>query len=127
MKKLFTVLLMLVYSLSSSGMTISLHYCCGKLDGVTFSAKQDKSCGKNNELKKSSCCNDKQISIKVNTEQELSSKALQAYKITIVAPVSNPLYTLHTQPPTLVSSLARGAPIPLTSIPLFVKNCVFRI
>jgi hypothetical protein len=127
MKKLFIIVLMLVYGLSSSGMTISLHYCCGKLDGVSFTGKQDKACKMGNHIKKSGCCNDKQISSSFYSDQQAATKWVQSTKQTIAAPVYQMVNTSFKGYIVSVDRLARGTPESIPSIPLFIKNCVFRI
>ena len=127
MKKLFIIVLMLVYGLSSSGMTINLHYCCGKLDGVSFTGKKEKTCKMGNHIKKSGCCNDKQISAPLNFEQQAATKWVQSTKQTIAVPVHHVLNTSFKDYIVSTNRLARGTPEHLPSIPLFIKNCVFRI
>jgi hypothetical protein len=127
MKKLFIIVLMLVYGLSSSGMTISLHYCCGKLDGISFSGKEEKSCKMGNHVKKSDCCNDKQISASLHSDQQLAAKWVQANKQIIAAPVHQDINTSFKGGIVSNNRLARGTPEYLPSIPIFLRNCVFRI
>jgi hypothetical protein len=127
MKKVFIILLMLVYGLSSSGMTISLHYCCGKLDGISFSGKQGKSCDMGNHLKKSGCCDDKQISASITGEQQTASKWVQVNKQPVSIPNFPAVNSLFTDYIISVDRLARGVPVPISPVPLFIRNCVFRI
>jgi hypothetical protein len=127
MKKFLVIILMLVYGLSSSGMTINLHYCCGKLDDISFFGKKDSQCPMGNHIKKSGCCNDKQISVNINAEQEQASKWVQTGKLSIATPVFQTTNTSFTGNHVSVNRLARGTPIPATSVPIFIKNCVFRI
>ncbi|HKG68647.1 MAG TPA: hypothetical protein VKA92_07245 [Segetibacter sp.] len=127
MKKCFIIVLMLIYGLSSSGMTINLHYCCGKLDGVSFTGKKEKPCKMGNHIKKSGCCNDKQISASLNFEQQAATKWVQLTKQTIAVPVYLVGNTSFKDYIVSTNRLARGTPDLLPSIPLFVKNRVFRI
>ena len=128
MKKLFIILIMLVYGLSSSGMVISLHYCCGKLDDVSFSGKNHRSdCPMGSKIKKSSCCNDKQISTKLNADQQAAIKWIQLNKQTLSAPENPAFPVLFTGFIIAVDRLARGTPATSSVVPLFIKNCVFRI
>ena len=76
MKKLLALVLLMGYGLSSIGMTVHLHYCCGKLDKIQFSAPSKKHCGNKHEhISGKSCCDDKEISIKLksdyNSEKQL--------------------------------------------------------
>jgi hypothetical protein len=127
MKKLFIIVLMLVYGLSSSGMTITLHYCCGKLDGVSFTGEQEKSCNMGNHVKKSGCCNNKQISASLTSDQQLAAKWVHSAKQTIAAPVYYITNTSFKDHLVSTDRLARGTPEHPPSVPLFIKNCVFRI
>ena len=127
MKKLSIILLMLVYTLSSTGMTINMHYCCGKLDGVTFFPKKERSCKMGNHLKKSGCCNDKQISSSLTADQQTAAKSVQSTKQTIAAAVCHVGNTSFKDYIVSVDRLARGTPKHIPLIPLFIKNCVFRI
>ncbi|HEX8357070.1 MAG TPA: hypothetical protein VF610_06660 [Segetibacter sp.] len=127
MKKIFIIVLMLVYGVSSSGMTISLHYCCGKLDGVSFSGKKEKSCKMGTHFKMSGCCNDKQISASLYSEQQAADKWVQLNKQTIALPKYYiPLNSIKRNVVS-VDRLARGTPEHFSSIPLFISLCVFRI
>jgi hypothetical protein len=127
MKRILVILLMLAYSLSSSGVTISLHYCCGKLDNISFIKVSTRTCNMGSCLKKTGCCNDKQISAKVIQEQEQVIKSVLISKYSIVTPPGSYHYS-HPQD-TLITSdrLARVTPLLLPSIPLFIRNCTFRI
>jgi hypothetical protein len=68
MKKLLAIIILLAYGLSSTGMTLHLHYCCGKLDKVDFSGPGSRHCGKDCLVKNKSCCDDKQIDLKIKSE-----------------------------------------------------------
>lgn len=128
MKKQFIIVLMLIYGLSSSGMTISLHYCCGKLDGVSFMAKEGNTCKMGNHEKKPGCCADKQISASFHADQQAASKWVQSSKQIVTLPAEQPVHTSFKDYIVTNALLARGTPGDhLLSIPIFLKNCVFRI
>ncbi|MCU7548765.1 hypothetical protein OCK74_06530 [Chitinophagaceae bacterium LB-8] len=128
MKKLFIILLMLVYGLSSTGTSINLHFCCGKLDGISFSTPNEKSCAKDQvSLSKKRCCDDKHLEFKLKADQEPSAKWVQAYKqlaTPSLATVTACFWQPQHQP---VNELATGPPLITSSLPLFIKNRVFRI
>ena len=63
MKKLLVIVLLLVYGAASSGMTLHLHYCCGKLDKIDLAPVKHKGCGSEHKLGKKSCCDNKELSI----------------------------------------------------------------
>jgi hypothetical protein len=126
MKKIFVILLMLVYGVSSSGMTVNLHYCCGKLDNVSFSIKHKKGCAKAEGIKKSGCCNDKQFSAKLSIDQQSVVKWMPSNKDLIISPQYAAYNINFPEQVISVGKLARGAPT-IHTVPLFIKNCVFRI
>ena len=119
---------MLMYGISSSGMTITLHYCCGKLDDISFSGVEKDRCPMGDHLKKSGCCNDKQVSAKLHAEQQAATKWVQSTQKQFIAqPYYPSAINVFTAQIIQVNRLARGTPIPISQVPLFIKNCVFRI
>jgi hypothetical protein len=128
MKKLFIILFMLVYGVTSSGMTITLHYCCGKVDDISFSGKQERSCpmgGKH--MKNNSCCKDQQVTAKIAADQQAAAKWLQVNQDNQGGITSGYFLPYYNSSIVTISRLARGTPIPISPVPIFIRNCVFRI
>lgn len=67
MKKLFILLLASFYLIIASGLTVSLHYCGGKLKKISFFTVNDEAgcCGTKEKSK--DCCHEKTAFIKVNS------------------------------------------------------------
>lgn len=42
MKRSYVILLLFIYCLSATGATFYLHYCCGKMDDISFVQKTDE-------------------------------------------------------------------------------------
>jgi hypothetical protein len=115
----------MIYSLSSTGMIVNFHYCCGKLKKVEFSSAQIE-CGmkmKHNSSKK--CCDSKQLELKVKADQKITEAAKPAFKA-IALPASfsefviaHPVHDKH-----LIPSIF--APPPLAQ-QLNILHCVHRI
>jgi hypothetical protein len=127
MKKLLVIALLLVYGLSSTGMTLQLHYCCGKLKSVALAPVKDPGCGNKHKMGSNPCCETKNINSKSNADQD--SYRL-VYKIANPAtfPVWNsiePGVSLYA--PELQSSSHFYTSPPLHSRSLFILNRVFRI
>ena len=125
MKKLSLILLLVVYGLSSSGMTVNFHYCCGKLKKVEFSSAQVE-CGmkvKHNSSKK--CCDNKQLDLKVKDDQKITESAKSVFK-TIAVPISFSVLSIaHSVTSNyLIPSIC--APPPLSK-QLYIFHCVYRI
>lgn len=125
MKKLLVILLLMVYGLSSTGMTINFHYCCGKLKKVEFSSAQ-LDCGM--KMKHSSgkkCCDNKQVDLKVKDDQKVSesgktiSKSVPLTNSFADFAISQPVQGKHLIPSVF-------APPPLSS-PLYILHCTYRI
>ena len=128
MKKIFAILLMLVYGLSSTGATVHLHYCCGKLDDISFSQKAKKSCTTTKAaVCKKNCCDNKHIELKLKADQEPAAKWVQSFKL-LQAPaipaVSDVTFINRQQP---VNEYATGPPLLLSTVPIFIQYGVFRI
>jgi hypothetical protein len=78
-----------VYGTSSFGMTLHFHYCCGKLKKIDLTPPEYKKCGsaKHHDMGGKPCCDSKQVSIKIKSDQN-PSKGLQASFISVaVKPV----------------------------------------
>ena len=126
LKKLSLILLLIVYGLSSSGMTVNFHYCCGKLKKVEFSSVQVE-CGmkmKHSSSKK--CCDNKQVHLKVKDDQKITEGVTPAFKA-ISLPISfSDLSFAHfvSGGNYLIPSIF--APPPLLK-QLYIFHCVYRI
>ena len=69
MKKAIVILLLILYSASTIGATINMHYCMNKFAGYSFKEiKKDKcpKCG----MKNTGCCKDKKKQIKLSLDQQ---------------------------------------------------------
>jgi hypothetical protein len=80
-----------------------------------------------NHIKKSGCCNDKQISSIVSTQQQATSKWVQVNKQALAAPARQTTNILFTDYVITNDRLARGTPVPISPVLIFIKICVFRI
>jgi len=126
MKKFLVILLLLAYGFSSTGMTVSLHYCCGKLKGVDWAPVKEKDCGRQHKMGSKPCCETKQISSKQKGEQEQAQFFFKQVKTftEFVRPSSE--LTVEKPIRQRLSPVA-FAPPPLALPPLFVLHCVYRI
>lgn len=69
MKKAIVILLLVLYSASTIGATINMHYCMNKFAGYSFKeVKKDKcpKCG----MKNTGCCKDQKKQIKLSLDQQ---------------------------------------------------------
>ena len=117
----------MVYGLSSTGMTVNFHYCCGKLKKVEFSSKQVE-CGmkmKHSSSKK--CCDNKQVELKVKADQKITEGAKSAVLKTVILSnsfsdfaITQPLQGKHLIPSVF-------APPPPPNHQLYILHCIYRI
>jgi hypothetical protein len=140
MKKFLATILALVYLATSVGATVHMHYCMDKLvswslDTKTTNKKScpycgmnksttDKHCGKESK----GCCKDDQKQVKVDNDQKMTEFSVQLAKIypePITRAFSDRLFT-YTFSLTETYPVV-NAPPQIKLLPLFVRNCVFRI
>jgi len=125
MKKLFAIVLLLVYGLSSSGMSVTLHYCCGKLDKISLYPKYD-GC-KPGKISKKGCCDNKELNFKIKADQETTShKQVSSFSAANTIQNSITAGTDIIFRYTAVNEYSTGPPA-FHSSPLLILNCVFRI
>src|SRR6266516_5502726 len=101
MKKFLVFILSLVYLTGSTGATVHMHYCMGKLIGWSLqhdSKKKDqcRKCGMKNSTNKKGCCKDEQKHIQIEKDQKGSalqynfnkqSDVLDSYSIIVRFPI----------------------------------------
>jgi hypothetical protein len=126
MKKLFAAILFLVYGLSSSGMTLHLHYCCGKLKNVQLTPVEKKHCGTTKQHSVSKpCCNEKEISLKLKGDYDAAKilfAGLQAPVILATIGQSSNFELRHS-----TSLIPEVFAPPLLEKDISSLYCVFRI
>lgn len=125
-KRLAAILMILLFGVSSSGATIQLHYCCGKLKSISFGSVQAADCGMDMEMESGPCCETQSLSSGTQDQEHqyfsitpgsaAPAEALPAYTGIRHRVVSENVY--H-------ETAITGTPPPRTDI--LVKHCVFRI
>lgn len=97
MKKLFSILLLLIYLPAISGVSVDSFYCCGELSSVQFHLGMDAEAS--NSLKKSdtlkdhlNCCDHIVHSFKIQDAQRQSASELD-----LTAPVLQPAFIPSSQ------------------------------
>jgi hypothetical protein len=126
MKKFFAILVLLMYGFSSTGMTISLHYCCGKLKSIDWALPKHKSCDDKPNMGGKPCCETKLISNKDKSDQDTSQFVLKPAPTDFIEP------KFFTEIPNLAFNNRQltpevFAPPPPCSVPLYISHQVFRI
>ena len=130
MKKVLVTILAFTYLAVSSGATIHLHYCMGKLVGWDLgehNKKQCTNCGMEKKDRKG-CCRDEHKTLQIEKDQKATEAAFQF----IAQSPAVLTITYAGLPPVYIPSIAMGnaathAPPPLSGVPVFLRNCNFRI
>ena len=111
------------------GMTVEIHYCMGKVVAATL-AKQDAEdactkCGMEKQAQKG-CCQDEAKVIKTDSAKKTEN--------TVLAPFSFALTPSSPQFQLVQSTLLQAEKAQLSanespggSLPLYIRNCLFRI
>ncbi len=132
MKKIIVVILALLYITTSTGATIYMHYCMGKLADWGIGHNDSKTCGNcgmdKSEEKDNGCCKDEQIQIKLETDHQKAG--LIGFINIIAAPaIVTTVPDFNFQPLLLIteSYSTCHAPPDIGDIRLHVLHCVFLI
>jgi hypothetical protein len=122
------ILLLLIYAISSSGMSIRQFYCCGKLKSVSLVIdnfpKQDCDKGDGND----GCCKNKFQYFKIKDTHLASSELIAPYLLHLDLAV--PLDDFLAKIVALQNEIALNSgpsPPATTTVPIYLSNCVFRI
>lgn len=118
--------MLLVYGLSSTGMTLHVHYCCGKMKKVDWLTALKKKCGNEQNMGSRPCCETKQVTIKAVSDGYKNDFVFKNGKIFSFALLPN--YQVNKEYSfkgslTLIPFLSP----PISSPPLYIRNGVFRI
>lgn len=78
-KKLAILLILLVYGVSSFGISVHFHYCCGKLKDVNIITVAN-SCGMDHKKGDLPCCDDKEVSLQIKSDQHASKTFYSSFQ-----------------------------------------------
>jgi hypothetical protein len=129
MKKFLSILLILIYSTASFGMSVKEYYCCGKLSSVSVSFNTAGKIQKD-ATKNGGCCKTKWHVSKVN-EKHIASDALALSAkhftaVDFVVPYSIDICGFINTHPVKANAI-HGPPLVYDATPIYIYNCVFRI
>ena len=132
MKKFITAILAVLYLGTSTGATIHMHYCMGKLADWGLGHNKSKTCGKcgmekSNE-KDNGCCKDEHKFLKDDSAQKVTESNLQLMQLMATALPSAYIQLPELALPSLTEeSPNSNAPPRTQAVPVYIRNCVFRI
>lgn len=130
MKKVFTLILTVLYLATTSGATIHLHYCMGKLIEKDLWKAEKKACSKCGMEKSSrsgnDCCKDTQQQVKIEKEHQKAETVFQPLQLVSTA-TSYSEVTVVSFSSITEENPSSNAPPRSSGPALFKRNCVFRI
>lgn len=137
MKRILLIILAFVYLGLSQGPTVYLHYCMGELVQMGLEHPGESStcefCGmdaqaSNKAASKEACCEQDAKSIKIDNVQKIVKSEFQFAQAPVLLPKTLIEQFLKSAPDKGIQSLFadQKAP-PLQDIPVFVRNCTYRI
>lgn len=127
MKKFILIILTLLYAVVSSGITVNVHYCMGRMADVEWgSASACTMCG---QKKTSDCCKDEAHYIKLAVDQDVNHVVVTNLVpvVTELLPVLYAGFLSLEVEDTCQSFIAFDSPPKQKGVPLFVYHCTYLI
>ena len=129
MKKSLIILFASFYLILASGLSVSLHYCGGKLKDISlFSTSNENGCC-GNKKKSKGCCKNKTAFLKVKDNHEANTllKAPSPTKLTVDAPAIILNYYVYADNVLDLVINYHAPPVVLYGNPLYLENRVLLI
>ena len=132
MKRLLVFILALIYLVTTTGATMHMHFCMGKLANWSLWSKDHGptcgKCGMEKTEQSNGCCSDEAKWVKIEDEQKAAVAAYDFSPILDAEPVHFPGFEHQTFFLESADLLPQShAPPDFSSIAIYKRNCVFRI
>lgn len=123
LKRISALTILLLYLVTASGFALNLHYCGNIVTSVKIDAPVKKC-----SAFTMNCCHDKHVEVKIKDAHQGQSVSFSAKLLAVDLPVAGYRYQiLSTQQPAHTTFSERGPPNFRGSIPVYIRNRVFRI
>ena len=127
MKKIAAILLVLIYSMSTFGVSLKEFYCCGKLKSVSITFADTRKGKCNEAAKEEGCCKTKYQYFKVKDNHLTTTHATAPLKyytdLYFSAASFQSISFTHV---TGETNLSHAPPLH-QAVPVYIAKCVFRI
>lgn len=134
MKKYLLSILSFLYLAASTGATVNLHYCMGKLvdKGLWQNQNEQSTCGKcgMNKAEKagSDCCKDEHKQLKIENDHISAGITFQEIQLTAIIFPASFIEAPAIGRSSITEENPKGNAPPLSAdLALYKRNCVFRI
>jgi len=130
-KRFLATILAVIYFTASTGATVNIHYCMGKLQSMDLwhskQKEKEKVCDNCGMTNKKGCCEDKHQVVKIEKKYNIPVTNISFTKIVSVPSqyfTSMQPVVLQEETPDFSSS---NSPPGKGDIPLFICNCIYLI
>jgi len=125
-KRTALILIAAIYLLSCVGIGVNRFYCCGKLASVTliYGAADNQAHKKADD----SCCKNEKQGFKIKDNHvSASSFTLQALSPALLPAVNHWIAAITVKELPSAIAYQANAPPGSTAIPIYTRNCIYRI
>jgi hypothetical protein len=128
-KKFLATILAIIYFTASTGAAVNIHYCMGKLQSMDFGrlAGKKKVCSKCGMANKKGCCEDKHQVVKLDKKYTVPVTVFSATKFISLPTKFYSIEPLPIRTNEILDYSSSNSPPGKGNLPLFIRNCVFRI
>ena len=133
MKKILLILLAFVYLALAQGPTVYLHYCMGELVQMGLEHPGESAdcayCGMSKSTtEKEACCQQDTKTVKIDNVQKIASSTYEFTQAAVLLPKSLLHEFLNTTAEMgFRSSFPAFETPPIQEVPVFIRNCTYRI
>jgi hypothetical protein len=133
MKKLIAAILAIIFITTSTGATVYLHYCMGKLADWNLGYNTSDTCGKcgmkiSEKKNNNGCCKDDHKFLKNTADQKIAELGFQLTQVMVVAlPASSIEISFYDFPSMAEVKHVSHAPPRSSCVAVYLRNCVFLI
>lgn len=124
MKRIITIILAVFYISLSSGAMLSLHYCEGNFESIAINNEAYTCCCGSGDIM-SSCCENKEFSLEVNTDEYLVLTSNDLIKKFVQIGLSNSEIEYHNPIEIEEQLIVFDELFLLRSEPIWLLNCSF--
>lgn len=132
MKKFITAILAVLYIVTSSGATIHMHYCMGKVAEWSIEQIDSKTCGtcgmEKTESSDNGCCKDEHKFFKDDSAQKITENNMQMLQLLSIAlPSAYIVLPVVDFPSVTQENPLSHAPPRTDAVAIYIRNCNFLI
>jgi hypothetical protein len=126
-KKGLVFILAVIYITLTSGIVVNIHYCMGRVAGVTYGAEREHRCDKCGMEQRKGCCDTQHKLVKADDDHIFAKSVSAPLTLTALAPKIFPELDLSFTPSREHYNTRYHSPPDFRGNNLAVYNSVFRI